>query len=96
MTALDLTTRYLGLALKNPLVASASPLSKKVDSVRRLASGSSICSMRSICHTVSVGCRRYSFQISLSSLQLWMRGKLAAHVREKRTIHSSAAIMAVS
>src|SRR5215472_9866555 len=36
MTALDLTTRYLGLALKNPLVASASPLSKKVDSVRRL------------------------------------------------------------
>jgi dihydroorotate dehydrogenase (fumarate) len=36
MTSLDLTTRYLGLTLKNPLVASASPLSKKVDSVRRL------------------------------------------------------------
>jgi dihydroorotate dehydrogenase (fumarate) len=36
MTALDLTTRYLGLALNNPLVASASPLSKKVDAVRRL------------------------------------------------------------
>jgi len=28
----DLTTNYLGLHLKNPLVASASPLSKKVDS----------------------------------------------------------------
>ena len=33
---LDLTTTYLGLPLKNPLVASASPLSKKVDMVRRL------------------------------------------------------------
>jgi dihydroorotate dehydrogenase (fumarate) len=32
----DLTTTYLGLKLKNPLVASASPLSKKVDTVRRL------------------------------------------------------------
>lgn len=35
MTA-DLTTTYLGLQLKNPLVVSASPLSKKVDLVRRL------------------------------------------------------------
>jgi len=32
----DLTTRYLGLNLKNPIVASASPLSKKIDSVRKL------------------------------------------------------------
>ncbi len=32
----DLTTTYLGLHLKNPLVASASPLSKKIDSVKRL------------------------------------------------------------
>jgi len=32
----DLTTNYLGLQLKNPLVASASPFSKKVDNVRRL------------------------------------------------------------
>jgi dihydroorotate dehydrogenase (fumarate) len=32
----DLTTTYLGLRLKNPLVASASPLSKKLDRVRRL------------------------------------------------------------
>jgi dihydroorotate dehydrogenase (fumarate) len=32
----DLMTSYLGLQLKNPLVASASPLSKKVDTVRRL------------------------------------------------------------
>jgi dihydroorotate dehydrogenase (fumarate) len=36
-TTVDLTTTYLGLSLKNPLVASASPLSKKIDSVRRLA-----------------------------------------------------------
>lgn len=32
----DLSTNYLGLQLKNPIVASASPLSKKVDNVRRL------------------------------------------------------------
>lgn len=36
VTGLDLRTTYLGLNLKNPLVASASPLSKKVDNVRRL------------------------------------------------------------
>ena len=32
----DLSTNYLGLQLKNPIVASASPLSKKVDFVLRL------------------------------------------------------------
>ncbi len=32
----ELTTTYLGLKLKNPLVASASPLSKKVEGVKRL------------------------------------------------------------
>jgi dihydroorotate dehydrogenase (fumarate) len=32
----DLSTTYLGLKLKNPLVASASPLSEKVDTVCRL------------------------------------------------------------
>lgn len=32
----DLMTTYLGLSLKNPLVASASPLSRNVDTVRRL------------------------------------------------------------
>src|SRR5437763_846175 len=32
----DMTTTYLGLQLKNPLVASASPLSKKIDTVRRI------------------------------------------------------------
>lgn len=33
---LDLTTSYLGLTLKNPLVASASPLSRRVETVQRL------------------------------------------------------------
>lgn len=32
----DLSTTYLGLKLKNPLVASASPLTEKVDSARKL------------------------------------------------------------
>ena len=36
---MDLSTRYLGLELRNPLVASASPLSNTVDGVRRLADG---------------------------------------------------------
>jgi dihydroorotate dehydrogenase (fumarate) len=34
---MDLSTRYLGLQLRNPLVASASPLSRTVDGIRRLA-----------------------------------------------------------
>jgi dihydroorotate dehydrogenase (fumarate) len=34
---MDLSTSYMGLALRNPLVASASPLSQTVDGVRALA-----------------------------------------------------------
>ena len=34
---MDLSTSYMGLPLRNPLVASASPLSQNVDGVRRLA-----------------------------------------------------------
>ena len=33
---IDLTTKYMGLDLKNPLVASASPLSKKVETAKKL------------------------------------------------------------
>jgi len=33
---IDLSTNYLGLKLKNPLVASASPLSKKIEQVKRM------------------------------------------------------------
>jgi dihydroorotate dehydrogenase (fumarate) len=36
---MNLSTCYLGLTLRNPLVASASPLSNSVDGVRRLADG---------------------------------------------------------
>ncbi|MFT3891467.1 MAG: hypothetical protein QM730_07540 [Anaerolineales bacterium] len=32
----DLSTTYLGLKLRNPIVASASPLSKKLDRVKKL------------------------------------------------------------
>ena len=32
----DLSTTYLGLNLKNPLVASASPVSKKIDKAQKL------------------------------------------------------------
>jgi len=34
---MDLTTRYMGLTLKNPLVASASPLTGYLDGIKRLA-----------------------------------------------------------
>ena len=33
---MNLTTNYLGMLLKNPIVASSSPLSRTVDSIRRL------------------------------------------------------------
>ncbi len=33
---IDLTTSYLSLTLKNPIVASASPLCESLDSIRRL------------------------------------------------------------
>ena len=33
---MDLTTTYLGLTLKNPVVASASPLTLELNSVRRI------------------------------------------------------------
>jgi dihydroorotate dehydrogenase (fumarate) len=37
--AIDLSTDYMGLSLRNPLVASPSPLSYTLDGVRRLADG---------------------------------------------------------
>ena len=33
---MDLTTTYLGLNLRNPLVPSASPLTKSVDTIREM------------------------------------------------------------
>lgn len=33
---MDLTTNYMGLTLKNPIVPSSSPLSHKIDSIKRL------------------------------------------------------------
>jgi dihydroorotate dehydrogenase (fumarate) len=36
---MDLSTNYMGLALRNPLVASPSPLSYSLDGVKRLADG---------------------------------------------------------
>src|SRR5512139_3957860 len=33
---MDLSTTYLGLQLKNPLVPSASPLMRKVDNIKRM------------------------------------------------------------
>ena len=41
---IDLSTTYLGLKLKNPLVASASPLSEKVETVKKLEEAGDRCS----------------------------------------------------
>ncbi len=35
--SVDLRRRYLGLELKNPVVASASPMTSSIDSLKRLA-----------------------------------------------------------
>jgi len=46
---MDLSTKYLGLTLQNPIVASASPLSRSMDSMRRLAdAGASAIVMHSL------------------------------------------------
>ena len=36
---MDLTTRYMGLTLRNPIIASAGPLSQSVEGIRSLADG---------------------------------------------------------
>src|SRR5437764_14354853 len=33
---MDLTTKYMGLTLRTPLVPSASPLSEKIDNIKRM------------------------------------------------------------
>ena len=45
MTA-DLSTEYLGLGLKNPLIISACPLSEKLDSLKRLEDGDYGCCVK--------------------------------------------------
>jgi dihydroorotate dehydrogenase (fumarate) len=40
---MNLTTQYLGLTLKNPIVASSSPLSRNLDSIRRLEDAGASC-----------------------------------------------------
>lgn len=58
---MDLTTEYLGLRLKSPLVPSASPLSKNVDTVRRLEdAGAAALVMHSL----------FEEQLTLESLEL--------------------------
>ena len=36
---MDLSTTYMGLQLRNPVVASAGPLSQSVEGIRALADG---------------------------------------------------------
>jgi dihydroorotate dehydrogenase (fumarate) len=36
MPAIDLTTRYLGLTLKSPIIAGAGPITSKLDNIRKL------------------------------------------------------------
>jgi dihydroorotate dehydrogenase (fumarate) len=58
---MDLSTKYLGLTLKNPLVVSASPLSEDLDKVKKMeAAGASAIVMHSL----------FEEQIALESEQL--------------------------
>jgi len=58
---MDLTTTYMGLALKNPIVASSSPLSHHIENIRRLEdAGAAAMVMHSL----------FEEQISLESHQL--------------------------
>jgi dihydroorotate dehydrogenase (fumarate) len=43
----ELHTRYLGLDLRTPLVASASPLTGSLDGLRRLMAGADVAMMTS-------------------------------------------------
>ncbi len=59
--AVDLTTTYMGMSLRNPLVPSASPLSQRLDTIRRLEdAGASAVVMYSL----------FEEQVNLESLQL--------------------------
>jgi dihydroorotate dehydrogenase (fumarate) len=58
---MDLTTTYMGMTLKNPIVPSASPLSESLDSIRKLEdAGAAAVVMYSL----------FEEQITLESLQL--------------------------
>jgi dihydroorotate dehydrogenase (fumarate) len=58
---LDMTTKYLGMTLKNPIVASASPLCESLDNVRRMedAGGAAV-----VLHSL------FEEQITLQSMDL--------------------------
>ena len=67
---LDLTTTYLGLTLSSPIVASASPLSRRLDTARRLeAAGTGAIVMHSL----------FEEQITHQSLELDYYLDLGAH-----------------
>ena len=45
---MDLTTRYLGLELSNPIVAGASPLATDLDAVKALGDDAKMYDIRSL------------------------------------------------
>src|SRR4051794_6573259 len=67
----NLSTKYLGLQLKNPVVASASPLTKELDNFRRLEdAGASAIVMHSL----------FEEQINIESAELDRYLSVAEHV----------------
>jgi len=47
---MDLTTTYMGLTLRSPLVPSASPLSENIDNIQRMEdAGAAAVVMHSLC-----------------------------------------------
>ncbi len=75
---IDLSTTYLGLKLKNPLVASSSPMCEEVGNVRRLEdAGASAVVLQSL----------FEEQISLESDELDVHIRAAAELSPEATSH---------
>lgn len=70
---MDLATRYLGLTLKNPIVASASPLTIDLDNIRRIedAGGAAVVLP---CYSKSRSSKRQESR-SVYDSRPWRRGR---------------------
>ena len=69
---IDLSTTYLGLRLRTPLVASASPLSQEIDGIRHLEdAGASAVVLYSL---FEEQLRQESFELDI----IWRKGRTAS------------------
>ena len=79
---MDLTTDYLGLKLKSPLVASASPLNTELDNLLRLqAAGAgavvlpSVFEEQIVREQIGATCKQFGGSASIDTLQSFRPGR---------------------